>query len=91
MEALAQASGGIAVFPEGLEDVGKVALDLANEIRNQYIITYSPTNQALDGSFRTIKVLANGPGRPTVRTRSGYFATPESPKQRSATAPILTP
>jgi VWFA-related protein len=90
MEALAQASGGIAVFPEGLEDVGKVALDLANEIRNQYIITYSPTNQALDGSFRTIKVLANGPGRPTVRTRSGYFATPESPKQRSATAPILT-
>jgi VWFA-related protein len=89
MEALAQASGGIAVFPEAVEDVGKVALDLANEIRNQYIITYSPINQSLDGSFRSIKVIANGPGRPTVRTRSGYFASPEAPKQRSAavTAP----
>lgn len=84
MEALAQASGGIAVFPESLEDVEKVALDLANEIRNQYIITYSPTNQSLDGSFRTIKVIANGPGRPTVRTRSGYFASPEAPRERSA-------
>lgn len=89
MEALAQASGGIAVFPETLETVEKTALDLANEIRNQYIITYSPTNQSLDGSFRTIKVVANGPGRPTVRTRSGYFATPESPGQRSASSSLL--
>jgi VWFA-related protein len=89
MEALAQASGGIAVFPETLSDVEKVALDLANEIRNQYIITYSPTNQSLDGSFRTIKVIANGPGRPTVRTRSGYFASPEAPSQRSAAASLV--
>jgi VWFA-related protein len=84
MEALAEASGGIAVFPESTDLVEKAALDLANEIRNQYIITYSPTNQTLDGSFRTIKVVANGPGRPVVRTRSGYFATPEEPNQRSA-------
>jgi Ca-activated chloride channel homolog len=84
---LAQASGGIAVFPESADVVEKAALDLANEIRNQYIITYSPSNQTLDGSFRTIKVVANGPGRPVVRTRSGYFATPEQPNQRSAAAP----
>lgn len=87
MEALAEASGGIAVFPESVDLVEKAALDLANEIRNQYIITYSPTNQTLDGSFRSIKVVANGPGRPVVRTRSGYFATPEPVKQRSAAAP----
>lgn len=79
MEALANASGGIAVFPLD-EEVDKVALAIANEIRNQYTITYSPTNQALDGSFRQIKVIANGPGRPSVRTRSGYYATPESAK-----------
>ena len=54
---------------------------MANEIRNQYIITYSPINQTLDGSFRTIKVVANGPGRPIVRTRSGYYATPESAQE----------
>jgi VWFA-related protein len=83
MEALAKASGGSAVFPEGLEAVEKVALSMAHEIRNQYIITYSPTNQSLDGTFRTIRVMANGPNRPVVRTRSGYYATP-SPGRRTA-------
>jgi Ca-activated chloride channel homolog len=84
MEALAQASGGTALFPAEIDDVEKVALSLANEIRNQYVITYTPTNQQLDGSFRTIKVIANGPGRPLVRTRSGYYANPQAPKNSAA-------
>jgi Ca-activated chloride channel family protein len=84
MEALAQASGGTALFPAEIDDVEKVALSLANEIRNQYVITYTPTNQQLDGSFRTIKVVANGPGRPLVRTRSGYYANPQAPKNSAA-------
>jgi len=83
-EALSRASGGTAVFPDKLEDVEKVAVDMAHEIRNQYIITYTPINQELDGSFRSIKVVANGPGRPTVRTRSGYYATPTPGKNASA-------
>lgn len=87
MDVLAEASGGSALFPAELEDVDRVALSLANEIRNQYIITYSPTNQSLDGSFRNIKVVANGPGRPAVRTRSGYYATPETPKRSSSFLP----
>ena len=85
METLAKASGGGAVFPETLSEVDEVALSMANEIRNQYVITYSPTNQNLDGSFRQIKVVANGPGRPVVRTRSGYYAVPDTVK-RSALA-----
>jgi VWFA-related protein len=85
MEALSKASGGMAVFPESLEDVEKIALAVANDIRNQYVLTYSPTNQKLDGSFRQIRVVANGPGRPVVRTRSGYYAVPES-SRRSAVA-----
>jgi VWFA-related protein len=87
MDALAKASGGIAVFPETLEDVDRRAVSLAHELRNQYVITYSPTNQNLDGSFRQIRVVANGPGRPVVRTRSGYYANPE-PAKRSAAAAI---
>ena len=81
-----EASGGSAVFPESLEEVESVALAMAHEIRNQYIIAYTPSNQALDGSFRTIKVTANGPGRPSVRTRSGYYATPEANRTTSARA-----
>jgi VWFA-related protein len=84
MEALAKASGGTAVFPETAEDVEKIAVSMAQEIRNQYIITYSPTNQTLDGTFRTIRVVANGPGRPQVRTRSGYYATPDTDRRTNA-------
>ena len=84
MGALAESSGGAAVFPESLEEVESVALEMAHEIRNQYIITYTPTNQTLDGSFRTIRVVANGPGRPKVRTRSGYYATPEANTESAA-------
>lgn len=84
IEALAKASGGSAVFPETLEEVEKIAVSMANEIRNQYIITYSPLNQSLDGSFRSIRVVANAPGRPTVRTRSGYYAAPEVSKKAAS-------
>jgi VWFA-related protein len=80
MDQLAKASGGSAVYPEDVEQVDKVAVAMANEIRNQYVIAYTPTNQNLDGTFRTIKVVANGPNRPVVRTRSGYYARPEAQK-----------
>lgn len=81
IKALTEASGGLAYYPQGLPEVDKIALQVAHEIRNQYILAYSPTIQELDGSYRQIKVTAKGPGNPTVRTRSGYYATAdEKPK-----------
>jgi Ca-activated chloride channel homolog len=81
LRALAEASGGMVYYPKALPEVEKMSLEVAHEIRNQYIIAYSPTAQALDGSFRQIKVMVNGPGRPVVRTRNGYYATPDIPKR----------
>jgi len=78
LEALAEATGGDVYFPKELADVDRVAHQVARDIRNQYTLAYSPTNLALDGSFRQIKVTASAPNRPTVRTRSGYYATPDS-------------
>src|SRR5579884_767432 len=57
--------------------IGLLNEEVAHEIRNQYIIAYTPTTPP-DGSFRQIKVTVNGPGHPTVRTRTGYYATPET-------------
>jgi len=34
----------------------------------------------MDGTFRQIKVAVNAPGHLTVRTRSGYYATPDQGK-----------
>ncbi|MBX9600584.1 MAG: VWA domain-containing protein [Bryobacteraceae bacterium] len=75
LNAITTATGGLAHYPKAVEDVGATALLVAQEIRNQYVIAYTPAIQALDGTFRTIKVTANGPGNPVVRTRSGYYAT----------------
>lgn len=84
LNALAVASGGLAYFPKAVDDTEALAAQVAHEIRNQYTITYVPIEAALDGTYRRIQVTAKGPGsRLTVRTRSGYYATPEQPKPKS--------
>jgi Ca-activated chloride channel family protein len=80
VESMSTATGGLFFFPKDLAEVERISLEVAHDIRNQYVLAYSPTNQTLDGSFRTIKVTANGPNKPTVRTRTGYYASAEKKK-----------
>ncbi len=77
LQSLTEATGGEAFFPKDLTEVDRIAQEVARDIRNQYTIAYSPSNEALDGTFREIKITVNAPGHPTVRTRSGYYATPD--------------
>lgn len=77
LEDLAIATGGETFFPKDLTEVDHIAHQVAHDIRSQYTIEYSPTNTAMDGTYRQIKVTVNAPGHPTVRTRSGYYATPD--------------
>jgi Ca-activated chloride channel family protein len=77
LKSLGEATGGEAFFPKELSEVDRIAHQVAHDIRNQYTIVYSPTNAAMDGTFRQIKVTAKAPGNPTVRARSGYYATPD--------------
>ncbi len=86
LNTLTQESGGLSFFPKGVAEVDAIALQVAHEIRNQYTIAYSPLNDARDGSFRQIKVLVNGPGHPQVRTRTGYYATPETPSKKAVSS-----
>jgi VWFA-related protein len=91
LQILADASGGSASFPKELTDVEKVTLQIASEIRNQYIIEYNPVNQNFDGSFRPVRVAVNAAGKPTVRTRTGYYATPDAPKKSGQQATSTSP
>jgi len=87
--SIAKASGGAVYFPDTVADVEQTCLTVAHDIRNQYVLAYSPANQNLDGTFRTIKVVAGG-GKYAVRTRSGYYASPEE-KKRTARATVPRP
>jgi Ca-activated chloride channel family protein len=76
LDQLADRTGGIAYYPAGGAEIDAIALEIARQIRNQYTIAYAPLNQALDGSYRAIRVVVSGPERLSVKTRAGYRATP---------------
>lgn len=75
LDALTTATGGRAWFLTDVSEIEAVMPEIAHEIRNQYVITYNPSDTTKDGRFRTIRVEVNVPGT-TVRTRSGYYARP---------------
>ena len=81
LKALTTASGGLSYYPDELPEVEEITSKVAHEIRNQYVIAYSPAIQELDGSYRRIKVDVKGRSRLVVRTRSGYYATPYVPQE----------
>jgi VWFA-related protein len=83
LDSITHDSGGLAFYPKGPSDVDAIALQVAHEIRNQYTIAYSPTVPQMDGSFRQIKVTVNSPGHPVVRTRTGYYATPDTSSKKT--------
>src|ERR1700732_1751631 len=77
LEDIAKASGGLAFFPENVDDVHSICEQVAHDIRNQYTLAYYPTNTKRDGTFRTVQVDVippRGRGKLTARTRNGYYA-----------------
>jgi VWFA-related protein len=81
LTTLAEATGGLAMFPDSLAEVDQVCQDIARDIRNQYTLGYYPTNATKDGTFRSVKVdLIPPKGRTklTLRTRTGYYAQKSS-------------
>src|SRR6266852_5793199 len=85
LEQIAAASGGLAFFPENVDDVHNICEQVAHDIRNQYILAYYPTNTSRDGTFRAIHVEVippHGRGKLLARTRNGYYA-PGGPSSAS--------
>ena len=82
LKALAEDTGGRAWFPRDERDL-IVAYDaIANEVRNRYLLGYTPKNQARDGTWRSIEVkVANETFR--VRARKGYTAPIPPPVRAS--------
>jgi len=81
LQEIAAASGGVAYFPENVEDVHSICEQVAHDIRNQYTLAYYPTNTNRDGSFRAVSVEVippRGHGKLVARTRNGYYA-PSTP------------
>ena len=56
MNTFARESGGQAFFPRFFGEFPNIFQSVSAALRNQYSLTYAPSNQAKDGQFRKIKV-----------------------------------
>jgi len=70
---LAEQTGGRAFFPFEATDLASSFQEIARELRSQYSLGYISTNQAHDGTFRTILVETTEKGL-KVRAKAGYYA-----------------
>lgn len=75
LEALAESSGGEALFPGDMMTLGKSFDKLRDLIRSRYFIAYKPADFQANGSYRTISIVAEKNGkRLQVQARKGYHA-----------------
>ncbi len=83
---LARATGGEAFAPNNIHKVNEVLRRIAQDIRRAYVLAYAPTESALDGALRRIRVEVRAPGhrRVNVRTRAAHSAgtSPQPPATR---------
>ncbi|HEY2384171.1 MAG TPA: VWA domain-containing protein [Terriglobia bacterium] len=81
LKKIAKVTGGESYFPSSLTEMRAIWPRIAGAIRGQYTIGYMSSNQAKDGTFRKVKIVAkNKRGKMLdVRARPGYVSG-EAPK-----------
>ena len=91
MAAFARMTGGRSYAPRMMGELPDIFREVAQAIRDQYTITYKPTNTKQDGSYRKLKVELVGPDdkplivkdeknkdiKYTIVARDGYTAKHE--------------
>ena len=74
LERIADATGGRAFFPFQLNDVANAFVEIQDELRSQYALSYNPSDLRTDGRYHTIEILAQNHKGLRVRSRRGYYA-----------------
>jgi len=73
LKEFADVTGGRAFFVKRADELAAVYQRIAEELRTQFYLTYSTSNEKWDGRWMKIDVETTVPGR-ELRHRSGYFA-----------------
>ena len=89
LSELANQTGGAAYFPHALREVDGIAREVAQDIRQQYTISYRSTKSPTIGGYRQIHVEGKQKGVRglQVRTRAGYYPRVASAGNGSAPSP----
>ncbi|MDX6383500.1 MAG: hypothetical protein QOK48_1073 [Blastocatellia bacterium] len=91
LKKITEGTGGRAYFPRNERELRDAFAQIERELREQYLIAYSPSNKARDGSYRRVTIEITNPDlrKENLRLtyRPGYFAktpggaTAENPKK----------
>jgi len=77
LEELADLTGGREYPIASLDDLPSISARIGNQLRNQYLLGYTPVNPERDGKYRTIHLTLN-PNREALNVRvyyrHGYYA-----------------
>jgi len=73
LKKLSNDTGGRVVEVNSTRDVGKAFQEIADELRTQYSLGYTPSNNHRDGSFRKIQVKVRNQDY-KIQARRGYYA-----------------
>jgi Ca-activated chloride channel family protein len=89
LRKVAEQTGGRAYFPRNERELREAFVQVQRDLREQYLVAYSPSNKARDGSYRRIEIqLVNPELRKEglkLNYRSGYFSksgSPETPARK---------
>lgn len=83
LRKIAEATGGRAYFPKHERDLNDAFTQIQRDLREQYLVAYSPSNKARDGSYRRIEIQLINPSlrqqNLKLNYRTGYFAKTANP------------
>lgn len=77
LHQVSETTGGRLFVVRDVQDLGDIAARISEELRNEYVLGYTPSDRRRDGAWRKLAVrLLPPPGLPelTVHNREGYYA-----------------
>lgn len=79
LKKIAQETGGEYLHVERGKDTAAAFAEIARQLRTQYLLGYTPTDRARDGSYHRLRVRVNNKDY-RVQARQGYYvaASPDS-------------
>jgi VWFA-related protein len=73
LEHFAEETGGRSFFPFKIQDVSDAFVQIQDELRSQYALSYKPADLQPNGKYHSIQILADNK-KYKVRARKGYYA-----------------
>ena len=89
LKKITGATGGRAYFPRNERELREAFAQIQKDLREQYLVAYSPSNKTRDGSYRRVAIEVVSPDfrkeELKLNYRPGYFA--KSPGSQSSPSP----